>query len=264
MIPMHERKILEAHVRGVKLSELSFQTDSLNEYQEVQLRELIKQRVKGFPIQYLIGTQDFYGREFYVNTAVLIPRPETEGLVELLLQELPEKIQNKRIYGLEFGTGSGCISLTIARERSDAFIIATDCMKDALSVAEENATKHRLGNVEFHHVSEEPQFWQYQDFESFDFIISNPPYLSSKDEIAQDVLEHEPHEALFAPEQDPLYFYRFLCELTEHKLKDGGIAFFEINHNLSQEVLNLFLQKFKVVKVLKDLTEKDRYIKVKK
>ncbi len=262
MIPKHEKKILEAHIRGVKLSQLPFEKNALDEYQVEQFNQLIKQRSLGFPLQYLINSQDFYGREFYVNTTVLIPRPETEGLVENVLRSLPEKEPTKRIYGLEIGTGSGCISITLALERPDVIMRATDCVMDAINVADENAAKFRAGNVEFVHVSQVPQIWQYEEFPEFDFIVSNPPYLTVSDEISKDVLEHEPHEALFAPENDAMYFYRFLRDLMDKKLKNNGFALFEINHNESQETKKLFLEKYGDVNILKDLTDKDRYIKI--
>lgn len=264
MIPVHERKILEAHVRGIPFSRLALETRELNEYEDRQLRELIKERVKGIPLQYLTGTQDFFGREFYVNTSVLIPRPETEGLVELALKNIPSEESGKRLNGLELGTGSGCISITLAMQRHDIWMTATDCSTDALTVAEENCARFRTGNVDFHHVSTDTHCWQYQDFPQFDFIISNPPYLSKDDNIAADVRVHEPEEALFAPAEDPLHFYRFLLELMKTKLKSTtGLAFFEIAENRAEETAQIFQTSGYNAVVHNDLAGRSRYLFIK-
>lgn len=261
MIPPHERRILEAHIRGIPLSALPFhQEKPLDEYQNNDLKNLIRLRMKGLPLQYLTGSQAFYGRDFYVNTGVFIPRPETEGLVELALKKIPQFISGQKLKGLEFGTGSGCIGITLALERPDLEMIASECMEDAFRVAEENASKHRVMNINFLQVSQTPEFWQYEDVGPLDLLISNPPYLMQDDEIAADVREHEPPEALFSLPHDAVYFYRFLAELAQQRLKPEGVGLFEIAEQRGQETAEVFRQKGFKVEVLNDLTERPRYV----
>jgi release factor glutamine methyltransferase len=259
IVPAHEQKILESHVRGIRLSQLPLVEKPMDEYQERRFKELLRLRMKGIPLQYLTGTQDFFGREFYVNSSVLIPRPETEGLVELVLSRLPEQKPHTRLNGLEFGAGSGCISITLCLERADVWMQASECEEDALKIAEENAIKWRVGNLDFFAVSQPPHLWQYEDVPVLDFIVSNPPYLGSADEIDAEVKEHEPNSALFAPENDILFFYRFLKELMENKLKQHGFMALEINHNQGGAIAKLFADDGCSVEMKKDLTGRERY-----
>ena len=264
IVPPHERRILEAFVRRVPLSRLALENRPLNEYETEELKSLLKLRMKGLPLQYLTGSQAFYGREFYVNTNVLIPRPETEGLVEAALKELPAPQDGVTLLGLDFGTGSGCIALTIALERRDVLVTAAECMNEARLVAEENARKLRCPKVRFLEVSETPQLWQYDDLGLLDFVISNPPYLVESDEIATDVRTHEPPEALFVPENDPLYYYHFLAELMNAKLKTSGFGIFEIAEQRGAETAAVFEEKGFTATIMKDLTERDRYLLVRR
>jgi release factor glutamine methyltransferase len=262
LIPVHERRILEAHVRGVS---------ELDEYQKKELKRLILERTKGFPLQYLIGSQNFYGYDYYVNTSVLIPRPETEGLVELCLKKfLPPSESYKRIFGLEFGTGSGCIANTLALERKDLILTATDCSEDALLVAEENARKYGIGNVNFVKTSENLILEEYIKLcgsEKFLFLISNPPYLCKENgECTSEVLEYEPEVALFAPSDDLLKYYKF-CALIFEKLVDSnhGFALFEVSHLRAQDTALVFEQIPNTkVEILKDLNQMDRYLVVRR
>ncbi|MGE4231744.1 MAG: peptide chain release factor N(5)-glutamine methyltransferase [Bacteriovoracia bacterium] len=262
MIPIHEKKILEAFVRKVPLNRLALIEEPLNEYEERELHDLVLMRMKGFPLQYLTCSQDFYGREFYVNTNVLIPRPETEGLVEIAVKQLGTQKDKK--HGIDFGTGSGCIAISLALELPQVRVTGIDCSGEALEVAEENARKYRLGNVDFIRMPDVPEVWHYDGFEELDFIVSNPPYLALTDEIANDVQDHEPKEALFAPETDPMFFYRFLLDLVKKRLKSDGFAVFEIASNRDQETLSLFKEGLpnRKVELLNDLTGRSRYILV--
>ncbi|MBI3542586.1 MAG: peptide chain release factor N(5)-glutamine methyltransferase [Deltaproteobacteria bacterium] len=266
MIPPHERRILEAHVRGCRLAQLDLirLEHPLNEYEDRALKDLIKLRIRGVPLQYLTNSQAFYGRDFYVNTSVLVPRPETEGLVELVLSQLPAPHSDNQPMGLDFGTGSGAIALTLGLERADSFVYASEVSNEALAVAKENAKSHRVVNTEFLLVSEEPQLWQYESVPRLDFLVANPPYLVANDELAADVREHEPPEALFTPEHDPLYFYRFLAELAAEKLGPGGFGAFEIAEQRGHETALVFASKGFNVEVRKDLTERDRYLLVRR
>ncbi len=266
MIPPHERRILEAHVRGCRLSTLAFvqQEKPLNEYEDRQLKDLIKLRMRGLPLQYLTNSQGFYGRDFYVNTAVLVPRPETEGLVELTLKNLPPREEDRRLFALEFGTGSGCIGITLSIERKDMMIFASEASKDALAVATENSKTYRAVNIDFLHVSETPHLWQYDAIPQLDLLISNPPYLVMSDEVATDVATHEPAEALYTPDGDPMFYYRFLAELLEEKLAPTGLGTFEIAEQRGAETALVFEVKGFITEVHKDLTGRDRYLLVRR
>jgi len=264
VIPPHERRILEAFIRGVALSRLDLEERPLNEYEQAELKRLTKMRVQGLPLQYLTGSQGFYGREFYINTQVLVPRPETEGLVELALKEL-KRIQTvvEKPQVLDFGTGSGCIALTVALENPNTRVFAADCSKEALDVAIENARRFRTVNVEFLPTSEEPELWQFGDLPKLDMIISNPPYLMQTEELATDVRAHEPPEALFAPEDDAIFFYRFLGGLMLEKLNPKGVGLFEIAEQRGKETAQAFIDLGFKAQILRDLTDRDRYLLVK-
>lgn len=262
MIPNHERRILEAHVRKVRLSQLDFLRETeLDEYQKRELKELIKQRMKGVPLQYLTNIQAFYGRDFYVNTAVLVPRPETEGLVEHALKRLPRPVAGQRINVLEFGTGSGCIGITVALERPDARVWASEASVEAYGVAVENARNHRAINIDFLQVSDPPALWQYGDIPAVDLLVSNPPYLVHEDDITDEVRTYEPPEALFAPtSDDPTFYYRFLAELAQAKLTAHGFGFFEIAEHRVDATATVFHEQGFETEVHRDLTERPRYL----
>ncbi len=268
MIPVHERRVLEAHVRGVRVNQLLLQTDQeLNEYEKRELKELIRMRMKGIPLQYLVHSQDFYGREFYVNTAVLIPRPETEGLVEHALARMEgwnTVSLGRRPQILDFGTGSGCIGITLALERMDARVWGSEASMEAADVAHENAKKYRVANYDVLHCSDPPLALQYEQLPELDVIVGNPPYLTSEDDIAADVKAYEPPEALFPPEgRDPLFYYAFLAELCEQKLSGEGFGAFEIAENRGAETAGLFAARGFTTELAADLTGRTRYLLVK-
>lgn len=275
MIPRHERDQLEASIRGVPMSSLVIAKEQeLNEYEKQQLRQLVLLRLKGIPLQYLIGSQEFYGREFYVNTGVLIPRPETEGLVELTLKtildlehfnprESAPHLKKSRFNILDFGTGSGCIGITLALERPDFFVWATEASTEALPVAQENAGRHRVMNYETLAVTTPPTLVSYERLPELDLIVSNPPYLSKSDEIADDVLEYEPQEALFPPDGlNESHYYEFLAQLCKEKLSPHGIATFEIAHDRASPAAAPFQDLGFSTQIFKDLTNRDRYLLV--
>ena len=261
LIPPHEKRMLEAHVRGVTLQTLPLQDRPLNEYELHDLNQLIKLRMEGLPLQYLIGSQDFYGRTFYVNTCVLVPRPETEGLVELALK----KIWNSGLdlkNALEFGTGSGCISITMAAEQRGVQWWATDASSGALEVARENARQLNINSVAFKEVLDPPSLEDYEGIPVVELLISNPPYLNTQDEIAEDVLKHEPHEALFSKTEDDFFYYRFLATLALRKLNKNGFGFFEVAHNRAQETEAVFKEFGFKTELAQDLTQRYRYLMI--
>ncbi len=208
---------------------------------------------KHIPAQYIIGHAEFFGMQLKVDERVLIPRPETEELVELILAENPE--ENLKV--LDIGTGSGAIALALAKNRPDWTITAADISQDALDLAMENANNQGLtlffikSNC-FSEISSK-----------YDIIVSNPPYISRVDEaeVGLNVLHSEPHLALFADE-DGLAIYRRIAEEAKDYLKDGGKIYLEIGYKQGQSVPALFKENFpeKRVRTLKDQFGQDRMV----
>jgi release factor glutamine methyltransferase len=227
----------------------------LTEKQFKQFRKALNRLKNHEPIQYIIGETEFYGLRFRVKPSVLIPRPETEELVEWILEENPTDFS-----AFDIGTGSGCIPIALASNRENSLIKACDISAEALEIAEENA---KLNNVKVH--------FQLQDIfklktaaEKFDILISNPPYVRDleKAEIHRNVLNHEPKQALFVPDSDPLIFYRKIAELAPIFLNENGKIYLEINEFLSQETAELFHQKgFSEIVLKKDMFGKERFLR---
>ncbi len=208
---------------------------------------------KGKPLQYIVGNVDFYDLNLKVNENVLIPRFETEYLVQKTIN-YAEKIFTDKINILDIGTGSGAIALTL-KKHLNANVIACDISKEALTVAKENSLKNNL-NVEF---------IQSDLFENingkFDIIISNPPYIAVDEEIEEIVKNNEPHLALFA-EDDGLYFYKKILKEAKKYLNDKSILAFEIGMNQGEKLKEIARKYFNesTIKIEKDLTKKDRYL----
>ena len=205
------------------------------------------------PAQYIIGHAEFFGMQLKVDERVLIPRPETEELVELILAENPKK--NLKV--LDIGTGSGAIALALAKSRPDWTITAADISQDALDIAEENA-KENSGDLIF---IKSDCFSEISS--KYDIIVSNPPYISRSDEseVGLNVLHSEPHLALFADE-DGLAIYRKIAEGAKEYLTDGGKIYLEIGYKQGQSVPSLFKENLpeKRVRTLKDQFGQDRMV----
>ena len=212
------------------------------------------------PIQYIIGSTEFYGLPFYVDKNVLIPRPETEELVSLILQNTKAKNQKPKTKILDIGTGSGCIAISLAKNLSTAEVWALDVSKKALLVAKKNAELNKVNiqflNDDILNISVLPI--------NFDIIVSNPPYVREleKKEIKNNVLQNEPHLALFVKNENPLLFYDRIADLAKKYLTKNGQLFFEINQYLVRETIALLKNKgFQNIELKKDIFEKDRMIK---
>ena len=211
------------------------------------------------PIQYILGETEFCGLNFQVGPGVLIPRPETEELVELIMTDSREKVL--RI--LDIGTGSGCIAVSLAKALPLSQVSAWDISPEALTIAAENAAINEV-NVHFEMadvLKHEPNELQRT---SLDIIVSNPPYvrLSEAPEMEANVLKHEPHMALFVENEDPLLFYRVISDLAVKMLKPGGSLYFEINSYLGKETLELVkTYPFREVQLIQDISGKDRMIR---
>lgn len=211
------------------------------------------------PIQYILGETEFYGLPFLVNANVLIPRPETEELVELIITEGKGKREEGKVRILDIGTGSGCIPIALKKNLPHAEVYAIDVSEKALATAQKNA---ELNNVEVHFMLKD--ILETKDLEqSFDIIVSNPPYVRhlEKAEINPNVLEYEPHLALFVEDYDALLFYRKIVELARKNLNPNGQLYFEINQYLGKETVALVESfGFKNVKLIKDIYGNDRMI----
>ena len=217
------------------------------------VEEIYKKLAAHIPAQYIIGHADFFGMKLKVDERVLIPRPETEELVDLILTENPEK--NLKV--LDIGTGSGAIALALAKNRPDWSVTAADISEDALELATENAKRQNL-DLTFIRTD------CFSEISSkYDIIVSNPPYISRADEVevGLNVLHSEPHLALFADE-DGLAIYRRIAEDSKDYLNDGGKIYLEIGYKQGQSVPNLFRKNFpeKRVRTLKDQFGQDRMV----
>lgn len=225
--------------------------DSIPEALELALKEILS----GKPIQYITGKAPFYGREFWVSPAVLIPRNETEELVHLIIKE--NNKPSLRI--LDIGTGSGCIPITLSLEILGAKVYAVDISEEALQIADKNA-QFLEANVTFSRLDILDDDIPYPDL---DIVVSNPPYVrhSEKKEMHKNVLEHEPHLALFVYDEDPLLFYRLIAEKSKRVLKPGGRLYFEINEAFGQELKSLVEGKgYFDVNIHADLNGRDRIL----
>ena len=212
------------------------------------------------PVQYILGSTHFYGLDFEVNENVLIPRQETEELVEWILSNdlIIQKSDNLKI--MDIGTGSGCIAVSLAKNIPNAQVFAIDVSEKALATAKKNAEINKV-KVAFL----EKNILKIEDLaQQFDIIVSNPPYVRNleKQEIKKNVLDNEPHLALFVEDNDALVFYKKIAELAQKNLSEKGQLFFEINQYLGQEMIDL-LEKmnFKNIELRKDIYGNDRMIK---
>ena len=212
------------------------------------------------PIQYITGEAWFYGLRFEVNENTLIPRPETEELVEWIIESQKSKVQSQKLEILDIGTGSGCIPISLKANLPQANVSAIDVSEQALEVAKINAVSN---NVEVNFI--QANILEVEDLNQyFDVIVSNPPYVRNleKQEIKKNVLDYEPHLALFVEDTDALLFYRKIAQLALKNLSPNGLLFFEINQYLGNETVELLENLgFKNIELKKDIYGNDRMIK---
>lgn len=220
------------------------------------LADLKKQK----PIQYILGETEFYGLPFLVNENTLIPRPETEELVEWILQSEKYEVQNTKLKLLDIGTGSGCIAISLAKNLPNALVSAIDVSEKALETAKQNA---KMNTIEVNFILK--NILETDDLEqNFDIIVSNPPYVRmlEKQEINPNVLEYEPHLALFVEDDDALLFYRKIAVLGMKNLSENGLLYFEINQYLGKETVALLDNLgFKNIELKKDIYGNDRMVR---
>jgi len=262
-----------ADVLGGKVSELSAND-------QTELEKFMLRLEKGEPVQYVIGVADFCGRQFHVESGVLIPRPETEELCRWILasdkhgqtrtvREIPsQEGQSPLCEILDIGTGSGCIAITLALELPDAKVTAWDISDDALRIASANA-KALGASVTFQHhdALDSLLFTLHSSLPKWDLIVSNPPYICRKeaDGMDKNVLGYEPHEALFVPDDDPLLFYRAIARYATKALKPNGNLFFEINPLYADDLTQLLGEMLCYnAEILNDQFGKPRFLKATK
>tara|TARA_B110000238_G_C16047148_1_gene404434 strand:+ start:66 stop:908 length:843 start_codon:yes stop_codon:yes gene_type:complete len=266
--------ILVEEYLNLKRIDITLNPDFKISDEKVLLLDTALKRLKNEePIQYIIGATEFYGFPFLVDKSTLIPRPETEELVEWILLETTKSQSNqvsKSLQILDIGTGSGCIPISLAKNLPAATISAVDISADALKIAIKNATLNKVkvkfieGNILDIYALNQILKQNLYNQVKFDIIVSNPPYVREleKIEIQNNVLQNEPHLALFVSNENPLIFYDKIADLAKQHLSRNGILFFEINQYLGKETIKILAEKgFKNIKLRKDLFGNDRMIK---
>lgn len=224
------------------------------EQQLKQLEDYTAEILLGKPVQYVLGYAYFHDHKFKVNRSTLIPRQETEQLVELVLDEIHMKEQPKV---LDIGTGSGCIAISVALADKKAKVSAMDVSEDALQVAVLNNSLLASG-VNFF----VGDIFSFQPNEKYDIIVSNPPYVleSERKLMARNILDYEPPMALFVPDTEPLLFYKEIVDRTHNALVSGGAVFFEINEKMGAGMIKLLKEYgFTEIEIIKDINNKDRF-----
>ena len=216
------------------------------------------------PIQYILGETEFYGLPFKVNAHTLIPRPETEELVNWVLDSHKDSTKQSQFKILDIGTGTGCIAISLAKHLVNSKVSALDVSEDALKIAKHNAALNTVDVAFIHDNILSPSHVELYSASKYDVIVSNPPYVRNleKAEIQPNVLDNEPHLALFVDDDNPLQFYKAICEFAQINLKDKGVLYFEINEYLGEEMIQLLNDfDFKTIELKNDMFGKDRMIK---
>ena len=235
----------------------------LSESELLTLHFAVKELLKNKPVQYIIGETEFCGLRFFVEEGVLIPRPETEELVNQLVSWSVSQLPSLSFRVLDIGTGSGCIAISLAKLLKNSVVTAIDISEKTLEVAKKNAEANGV-NVRF--ILDDilnPKNPELID-NQYDIIVSNPPYVceSEKSEMRANVLDYEPSTALFVSDDDPLVFYKKILEFAQKTLKPNGEVWFEINERFGREMRNLCLDMgFKNVEIIKDFRGRERIVK---
>lgn len=237
----------------------------LNKDEEIQedkckiIYSIVERLKKHEPLQYILGETDFYDLIFNVNESTLIPRQETEELVQLIINEN----MNKDISILDIGTGSGCIAICLAKNLPLAKVSALDISEKAIETAITNADRNNV-KVDFFL---EDILNRKTSHKKYDIIVSNPPYIcnSEKSLMHANVLDYEPHTALFVDDNNPLIFYKEIALFAKENLNDNGLLYFEINEALGKEMKDMLENySYKNVEIIKDINERDRIVKAQK
>lgn len=234
--------------------------DEVSEYIAEKIEDILSRLSNNEPIQYILGEAYFYGMDLHVDKSVLIPRQETEELVDLIVKQWGDR-NDLRV--LDIGTGSGAIAIALSRNLPFSKVTAIDISPEALMIAKGNAEKMKA-RISFR----EADVFDFQPMmESFDIIVSNPPYIdeSEKGEMEANVLDYEPHRALFVPDDNPLIFYSRIATIAADALTAGGALYFEINPRHCEELKALLRNEgFSDIEAIKDIHGKERFISARK
>ena len=248
------------YLTGSKKAErMLYKNAAITEKEETQLHEYTERLMQHEPVQYLLNEAWFGGLKFYVDKRVLIPRPETEELVEWIINDNKAPSHNLKI--LDIGTGSGCIPISLKLKIPTAEIWACDISPGALEVAKRNATAHEMDinfvQLDFLDTN------SLQQLHSFDVIVSNPPYLpeTDKKQMQPNVLQYEPSTALFVPDNDPLIFYKAIAGFGKTHLTKSGIIYTEIHEDLGESTMAIFQSAGYTTELKKDMQQKDRMLR---
>ena len=256
--------ILLEHYFGIDRVKIAMDPElRLSESELLTLHFAVKELLKNKPVQYIIGETEFCGLRFFVEEGVLIPRPETEELVNQLVSWSVSQLPSLSFRVLDIGTGSGCIAISLAKLLKNSVVTAVDVSEKASEIAKKNAEANGV-NVRF--ILDDilnPKNPELID-NQYDIIVSNPPYVceSEKSEMRANVLDYEPSTALFVSDDDPLVFYKKILEFAQKTLKPNGEVWFEINERFGREMRNLCLDMgFKNVEIIKDFRGRERIVK---
>ncbi len=256
---------LEAVTSQERHQVLAKKDQKLTTLQNSHLKKILEELKTGKPIQQIIGYTEFYGMQLNVNPYILIPRPETEELVDIIIKE--NKNLDKELRILDIGTGSGCMAIALSKFLKNAFVVGIDISARALEAANYNAKKNQQEITFFEMDITNPQQYKKLD-QRFDLVVSNPPYIreSEKRLMHKNVLNFEPAQALFVKDQDPLYFYKHIIDFCATYLKPIGKLYLEINEATGESMLNLLAETgyFKNPVIIKDMHGKDRFVKSEK
>lgn len=251
-------RIIFERIKGFSPVDMAINGDrEVSSYIASKVDEVVGRLLNDEPVQYIFGIADFYGLEFAVNPSVLIPRPETAELVDMIVKRHSAD-PDMRV--LDLCTGSGCIACSLARALPFSLVTATDNSPEALGIAKENAARLKV-KVDF--IADDILFTRLDRQRMFDIIVSNPPYVleSEKKEMEHNVLLHEPHQALFVPDADPLRFYKSIVGLAARQLSEVGSLFLEINPLEAESLRNLIEEEgFSDIDVIRDSQKRNRFI----
>ena len=265
IVTPYVKRLLMSHITGLSTAQLLAEPNlQLTEEQQVWVDNAIYRLGNNEPLQHVLGYSEFYGRRFKCDGRALVPRPETEELVDWILHDISTlNAQRSTLNILDIGTGTGCIALSLAKELPEAKVSALDISKEALSLARENANILEVKNVDFIEGDILNKSFNSQ-LSTFNLIVSNPPYVREceKAEMEANVLDYDPHTALFVSDEDPLIFYRAIGEFALTHLKNGGALYFEINQYLGRETCDMLVAMgYRNVEMREDVNGNARMVK---
>ncbi len=254
--------VFEEYTSLTKADLVIYADRRINESTMIKINEAVKKLKKECPLQYITGKSYFMNLVFNVNQYTLIPRPETEEMTDIIIRDCKENnITSPAV--LDIGTGSGCIAISIKKYIPDASVTAIDISKQILTVAMKNALANNT-TIEFKEFDITNRL-HYSNFGLYDIIVSNPPYVTEKEKtmMKKNVLQYEPHSALFVPDDDPLKYYKYIGDFAKNHLNNNGKIYVEINDTYSVEISSLFHSiGFNRVMIIKDLNNKNRFARI--